>query len=44
MEPPRGCKDLGDDIFLDCAQETGASWLATGNVRDFPVPGTALRL
>jgi putative PIN family toxin of toxin-antitoxin system len=32
----RVCNDPDDDIFLECAQAAGASWLVTGNVRDFP--------
>lgn len=32
----RVCSDPDDDMFLECAQEAGASWLVTGNVRDFP--------
>ena len=35
-ESVRICKDPDDDIFLECAQEARASWLVTGNVRDFP--------
>ena len=35
-ESLRVCRDPDDDIFLECAQEAGASWLVTGNVRDFP--------
>ena len=35
-ESVRVCKDIDDDIFLECAQEARASWLVTGNVRDFP--------
>ena len=33
----RVCSDPDDDMFLECAQEARASWLVTGNVRDFPV-------
>lgn len=32
----RVCQDPDDDIFLECAQEAGASWLVTGNIRHFP--------
>lgn len=30
------CIDPDDDIFLECAQAAEASWLVTGNTRDFP--------
>lgn len=33
----RACSDPDDDIFLECAQASGASYLVTGNVRDFPL-------
>jgi len=35
-EAVRACADADDDIFLECAQTAGASWLVTGNTRDFP--------
>lgn len=35
-EDLRVCSDPDDDMFLECAQEARASWLETGNVRDFP--------
>lgn len=35
-ESLRVCKDPDDDIFLECAQQAGASWLVTGNVQDVP--------
>jgi putative PIN family toxin of toxin-antitoxin system len=36
-ESVRACSDPDDDIFLECAQSSGASYLVTGNVRDFPL-------
>lgn len=30
------CADPDDDVFLECAEEAGASYLVTGNVRHFP--------
>lgn len=33
----RACADPDDDIFLECAQASGAAYLVTGNVRDFPL-------
>lgn len=33
----RACSDPDDDVFLECAQASGASYLVTGNVRDFPL-------
>lgn len=36
-DPVRACSDPDDDIFLECAQASGASYLVTGNVRDFPL-------
>lgn len=30
------CKDADDNIFVECAEKAEASWLVTGNVRDFP--------
>lgn len=35
-ESLRVCTDPDDDIFLECAQEAQATWLVTGNVKDFP--------
>lgn len=35
-ETVRVCRDPDDDIFLECAQASGAAWLVTGNTRDFP--------
>jgi len=35
-ETLRVCKDPDDDMFLECAEAARASWLVTGNVRDFP--------
>lgn len=35
-DPVRGCSDPDDDVFLECAQASSASYLVTGNVRDFP--------
>lgn len=32
----RACSDPDDDIFLECAQAAGASYLVTGNLRHFP--------
>ena len=32
----RACSDPDDDVFLECAQASSASYLVTGNVRDFP--------
>lgn len=37
LEPVRACSDPDDDVFLECAQASGASYLVTGNVRDFPL-------
>jgi uncharacterized protein len=31
------CPDPDDDIFLECAQASGAEYLVTGNRRHFPV-------
>lgn len=39
----RVCRDPDDDIFLECAQTAGASWLVTGNVQDSPLSGKARR-
>lgn len=36
-DPVRACSDPDDDIFLECAQASGAAYLVTGNVRDFPL-------
>ncbi|MBM3728951.1 MAG: putative toxin-antitoxin system toxin component, PIN family [Acidobacteria bacterium] len=36
-EPVRACFDPDDDVFLECAQASGASYLVTGNARDFPL-------
>lgn len=36
-DPVRACSDPDDDVFLECAQASGASYLVTGNVRDFPL-------
>jgi uncharacterized protein len=33
----RACSDPDDDVFLECAQASGAAYLVTGNVRDFPL-------
>ncbi|MBL8293041.1 MAG: putative toxin-antitoxin system toxin component, PIN family [Bryobacterales bacterium] len=33
----RACSDPDDDIFLECCQASGAAYLITGNVRDFPL-------
>lgn len=35
-ESLRVCKDPDDNIFVECAEKAGASWLVTGNVQDFP--------
>lgn len=35
-DPVRACSDPDDDVFLECAQAGSASYLVTGNVRDFP--------
>lgn len=32
----RACSDPDGDVFLECAQASGASYIITGNVRDFP--------
>jgi len=32
----RAAKDPGDNKFLECARETGADYLVTGNKRHFP--------
>jgi uncharacterized protein len=32
----RACLDPDDDMFLECAQASGAAFLVTGNIRDFP--------
>jgi len=34
--PVRVCSDPDDDVFLECSQASGADYLVTGNVRDFP--------
>lgn len=36
-EPVRACSDPDDDVFLECSQASGAAYLVTGNVRDFPL-------
>ena len=36
LEPVRACSDPDDDIFLECAQAGEASFLVTGNTKDFP--------
>ena len=36
-ESIRVCTDPDDDIFLECAQAARATYLVTGNIRDFPV-------
>jgi uncharacterized protein len=36
LESLRVCKDPDDNIFVECAEQAGASWLVTGNVQDFP--------
>ncbi len=36
-DPVRACSDPDDDVFLECAQASGASYLVTGNARDFPL-------
>ena len=43
-ESVRACSDADDDVFLECAQAARASWIVTGNVRDFPLvwQGTAI--
>lgn len=35
-DPVRACSDPDDDVFLECGQASSASYLVTGNVRDFP--------
>lgn len=44
FEPVRACADPDDDIFLECCQASGAAFLITGNVKDFPIRwlGTAV--
>jgi putative PIN family toxin of toxin-antitoxin system len=32
----RVCSDPDDDIFLECAQAAGATYLVTGNLKHFP--------
>ena len=32
----QSCSDPDDNIFLECAQEAGAHYLVTGNLKDFP--------
>jgi uncharacterized protein len=36
-DPVRACSDPDDDVFLECAQASGASYVVTGDVRDFPL-------
>src|SRR5579864_5188434 len=36
-ESIRVCTDPDDDIFLECAQAARATYLVTGNIKDFPV-------
>jgi uncharacterized protein len=36
-QPVRACSDPDDDLFLECSQASGAAYLVTGNVRDFPL-------
>ena len=36
-DPVRACSDPDDDVFVECAQASGASYLVTGNARDFPL-------
>ncbi|HTW22491.1 MAG TPA: putative toxin-antitoxin system toxin component, PIN family [Candidatus Baltobacteraceae bacterium] len=39
VEPPRRlsvARDTADNIFIECADASGADYLITGNVRDFP--------
>jgi predicted nucleic acid-binding protein len=33
----RACSDPDDDIFLECARAARADYLATGNLKHFPV-------
>jgi len=35
-EAVRACVDPDDDMFLECAQAARATYLVTGNTRDFP--------
>jgi len=35
-EPVRACVDPDDDVFLERSQASGAAYLVTGNIRDFP--------
>src|ERR1700732_3463578 len=35
-EAIRACADPDDDIFLECAQAGQATYLVTGNTKDFP--------
>ncbi|HYL74570.1 MAG TPA: putative toxin-antitoxin system toxin component, PIN family [Bryobacteraceae bacterium] len=35
-ESIRICTDPDDDIFLECAQAARATYLVTGNIKDFP--------
>jgi len=37
LDPIRACSDPDDDVFLECSQASGAAYLVTGNVRDFPL-------
>jgi putative PIN family toxin of toxin-antitoxin system len=35
-ETVHGCADPDDDIFLECAEASGAHYLVTGNTKHFP--------
>jgi putative PIN family toxin of toxin-antitoxin system len=43
-EAVRACSDADDDIFLECAQEARADYLATGNLKHFPVSWAGARI
>lgn len=38
------CKDPDDDRLLECAAAAGASYLVTGNLRDFPAEYEGVRV
>jgi putative PIN family toxin of toxin-antitoxin system len=40
----RACSDPDDDIFLECAQAARATYLVTGNTKDFPASWLETRI
>ena len=43
-EAVRACSDPDDDIFLECAKAAGATYLVTGNIKDFPASWHGIRI